>query len=289
MAGSSYGGRASVMDYPAPDVRATKDGDIDFSRTYGVGVGGWDIWAAKFLYSDYEGEEKTAQAKLVKEADDAGLLFVSDPDSRSVGSGHAKGALWDNGEDLVAELDNVLNVRAIAMKNFGVRNLRKGETYEALQTKFVPLYLYHRYQLQAAAKSLGGYEFVYRHEGDNRKAAEPVAWDKQKAALAVLLKTLSPETLDISDETVKLLSPIGRSNGDPQWGREIFKAPARPVFSEVEAASVAADLTFDALLHPARLARLSEQRFGGVGNDLSYVLRQLVNFTTKTARADKQN
>ncbi|UTW58026.1 zinc-dependent metalloprotease [Kordiimonas sp. SCSIO 12603] len=289
MAGSSYGGRASVMDYPAPDVRAVGDDQLDFSRTYGVGVGGWDNWATKFLYSEYDDEEKVAQAKLVKEADEAGLLYVSDPDSRSIGTGHVKGALWDNGTDLVAELDNVLKVREIAMNNFGERNLRKGETYEALQTKFVPLYLYHRYQLQAAAKSLGGYEFEYRHEGDGRSAPVRVAWETQQAALEGLLKTVAPETLDISDVTLTVLSPVGRSNGDPQWNREIFDAVARPVFSEAEAAAVAADLTFDALLHPARLARLAEQNLSERGNDLAFVLARTVDFTTGTARADDTN
>ena len=288
MAGSSYGDRASVMDYPAPDVRAV-GGQIDFSRTYGVGVGSWDKWVTKFLYAEYDGEERAAQAELVKEADAAGLLYVSDPDSRNVGAGHAKGALWDNGSDLIAELDNVLKVREIAMSQFGERNLRKGETYEALQTKFVPLYLYHRYQLQAAAKSLGGYEFEYRHQGDGRKAPVRVDWKQQQAALDALLKTISPETLDISDEILMLLSPVGRSNGDPQWNREIFDAVARPVFSEAEAASVAADLTFDALLHPARLARLVEQDLSGRSNDLAFVLARVVDFVTNSARGDDAN
>ncbi|MCK0068671.1 zinc-dependent metalloprotease [Kordiimonas laminariae] len=289
MAGSSYGDRASVMDYPAPDVRAVGSGQLDFSRTYGVGVGGWDNWATKFLYAEYDDEEKVAQAKLVKEADQAGLLYVSDPDSRNIGTGHAKGALWDNGSDLVAELDNVLKVREIAMSNFGERNLRKGETYEALQTKFVPLYLYHRYQLQAAAKSLGGYEFEYRHEGDGRNAPVRVDWKQQQAALEGLLKTVAPEALDISDETLTVLSPVGRPNGDPQWNREIFDAVARPVFSEAEAAAVAADLTFDALLHPARLARLAEQNLSGRGNDLAFVLARTIDFITGTARGDDAN
>ncbi len=288
MAASTYGNRASVMDYPAPDVRVTENGAIDFSNTYGVGVGSWDNWAAKFLYADYEGEEKTVQAQLVKEADEVGLLYVSDPDSRSVGSGHAKGALWDTGADPLASLENALAVRKIAMNNFGEVNLRNGETYEALQTKFVPLYLYHRYQLQAAAKSLGGYEFVYRHQGDGRKATKNVDWDTQQKALSLLMQTLSPEVLRISDETLKILSPVGRSNGDPQWNREIFKASARPVFSSSEAVSVAADLTLDALLHPARLKRLSEQSLSKDGNDLAVVIKALVEYANKTGKENNK-
>jgi len=33
------------MDYPAPDVRVT-NGQMDFSNTYGVGVGEWDKFAS---------------------------------------------------------------------------------------------------------------------------------------------------------------------------------------------------------------------------------------------------
>jgi len=259
MGASTYGDRASVMDYPAPDVRMSSTGELDFSRTYGVGVGAWDDWTVNFLYGAYEGDEKAAQAKLIAEADAAGLLYVSDGDSRSVGAGHAKGALWDTGEDALDSLKNTLAVRQKALSDFGAKNLRENEPYTALQTKIVPLYLYHRYQLQAAAKYLGGYEFMYRHEGDGRAAPSVVPRSKQLDALNGLLSTISPETLDIPDSVLRNLSPLGSSYGDPQFARETFDGAGRPMFDHTGAAAVAADLTFDALLHPRRLLRLYEQ------------------------------
>ncbi len=39
---STYGDRASVMDYPAPLVAVGGDGGLDFRNAYGVGLGAWD-------------------------------------------------------------------------------------------------------------------------------------------------------------------------------------------------------------------------------------------------------
>lgn len=258
MAASSYG-RESVMDYPAPDVRANPDGSLDFSQAYGIGVGAWDMWVTKYLYGEYDDADNSARRAIFREADDAGLLYVSDGDSRSVGTGHIRGSLWDNGRDAVDELGNVMAVRAGALSRFGEGNLRPQENYAALQTKFVPLYLYHRYQLQAAAKFVGGYDFVYRAEGDGRPAPTAVSWPEQLRALDALLATLSPDALMIDPGLRLLLSPRGAGGGDPQFGREAFASDASPAFSADQATAVAADLVFEALLHPRRLQRLEEQ------------------------------
>lgn len=259
MAASMTEGGDSVMDYPAPVVTAGADGSLDFSKVYGVGIGNWDKWTARFLYSD----EKPAD--LIAEADKAGLLYVRDEDSRPVASGHARGALWDTGFDPLDSLANTLAVRRIALDRFGEGNLRPGESFAALQTKFVPLYLYHRYQLQAAAKSVGGLNFKYRHQGDGRAAPAPVPADVQIAAIDALLGTISPATLDVPDAVLNSLNPVAYDDGDPQFGRESFADTARPLFDHMGAARVAADLTFEALLAPERLARLDGQNLDGLG------------------------
>ncbi len=286
MAASSYG-RESVMDYPAPDVRMAGDGSLDFSEAYGVGIGAWDKWVTKYLYGDYDDADRSARRAIFKEADDAGLLYVSDADSRSVGAGHIRGSLWDNGEDAVEELAEVMQVRAAALNSFGVGNLRPDESYADLQTKFVPLYLYHRYQLQAAAKFVGGYDFVYRAEGDGRFAPAAMSWPEQLRALNGLLQTLSPEALMIDANLVSLLSPRGAGGGDPQFRREAFAGIAAPAFSSDEAVAVAADLVFDALLHPRRLQRLAEQGRTIPGHEgLAGVLDRTRQFVMRSARRE---
>lgn len=263
MAASSYG-RESVMDYPAPDIRLAEGGAIDFSSAYDVGMGEWDKWATNFLYGEYPDKDRDA---LFKDAADRGLVYVADGDSRSPGTGHIRGSLWDNGNDAVEELTKVMALRSAAIRNFGANVLRDGEPYFALQTKFVPLYLYHRYQTQAAAKFIGGYDFAYRAEGDGRPETVAVPWSEQTRAFEVLIETLSPEALLVPEQIQMALSPLGQGGGDPQFRRETFSRAAAPLFSLEEAVSSAADVTLGALLHPARLQRLAEQELTVPGHE----------------------
>src|SRR5439155_17098740 len=40
-AASTYAGRASVMDYPAPLIGIRADSTLDFSHAYAAGIGAW--------------------------------------------------------------------------------------------------------------------------------------------------------------------------------------------------------------------------------------------------------
>jgi len=246
--------KASVMDYPAPDVRVT-NGELDFSNAYGVGVGPWDIFTADWLYGEHTKAERDA---LVEAAYASGLTYVADPEGRSVGTGHPQGSVWDNGADAAATLDEVMQVRRIALDKFGPDNLVEGRPLSDLNAAIVPIYLYHRYQTAAATKPIGGMTFAYGLNGDTTPAAEIVAPAEQRKALMAVLKTLDPAALDISDETLKHLTPALSSFSFADSDRELFRSTAAPTFDVIAAADTAAKLTFDALLHPQRAARLVE-------------------------------
>src|SRR4029077_12119435 len=51
-AASTYG-RASVMDYPAPQVGITADGKLDLSKAYATGMGEWDVQAIRYGYTEF--------------------------------------------------------------------------------------------------------------------------------------------------------------------------------------------------------------------------------------------
>ena len=254
---ASANDRASVMDYPAPHIKPRSNGTLDFSEAYGVGVGAWDVFATKWLYSEYSGEQDAEAEldKLVDEAYRSGLRYVADREARSVGTGHPYGAVWDNGEDAADALEETLRVRQIALRNFGAGSLAEGRPLSDLNAVIVPIYLYHRYQVAAAAKVVGGLEFGYPLKGDPRPAAKPVSAREQRAALDVLLRTLDPQFLDLPDAVLNQLTP--QINGGFGSG-ETFEADTGPVFDGLAAADVAADLTLSALLHPQRMARLAE-------------------------------
>ncbi len=243
--------RASVMDYPAPRVKLTS-GKIDLSDAYGVGTGAWDRFIVDWLYGDGDPVAKAAQAQLT-------LRYVADDDARPVGSGQPHGAIWDDGADPVAELARVMAVRRVAIDRFGPQALRPGEAAQALKRKYVPIYLLHRYQLEATAKVLGGVDFSYAVKGDAAMVAAVAPAAQQRAALAGLLAAMTPEALDTPESLIPLLSSGQSGDTDRQYQIEVFDGAGGPVFGSLVAADVGAGLVLDAILAPSRLARLTDQ------------------------------
>lgn len=260
-AASSYG-RASVMDYPAPMLRIGDGGQIDFSDAYAEGMGAWDDFAIRWLYAP--APEGVAEAdfleSLIQAAHANGLLYISDAHARSPGASHAEASLWDNGADPVAELQTVLAVRAAGLKNFGRHVVGPEADQSDLRNALVPLYLYHRYQVQAAAKLIGGLKFSYKLAGDTgRPDALPVNAREQRRAMQALILTLQPAILALEPRLVDLMAPRASRPLDYPVDRESFDSYAGAAFDPLSAAEAAAGITLQALLHPDRLYRLFAQ------------------------------
>ena len=250
----------SVMDYPHPLVTLNNNGQIDTSHAYAAGIGDWDKVAIDYGYREFpSGETRDAQkdalAKILSDADRAGQVFITDEDARPLGSAHPRAHLWDNGDDPSAELDRVLAVRAAALKNFGENAIKPGTPMAELEKTLVPLYLFHRYQTEAAIKEIGGLDYRYNLRGDGLPGPTVVDPAQQKKALDTVLKTLAPETLTLPESILKLLPPA--PPGYPR-SKESFPAHTGVTFDPVAAAESAADLTLKALLNPERASRIIE-------------------------------
>lgn len=259
MSASSYG-RASVMDYPAPLIGITDDGRLDLSGAYDVGIGDWDKFTVQWLYSEFAPgtNEPAALNSMVDEALGAGMIYISDGDSRALGTPDPRGALWDNGSDAVDELRRTMRIRAIALDDFGLGNIREGAPLSDLRAVLVPIYLFHRYQAEAAVKALGGMHFGYGLKGDSIPVATPLPAEYQLQALEALLDTIEPAALDLSDDILRLLTPQHRDQGD--LSRELFTSNAGAIFDLMAAVDAAAGMTIgNLLLHPARATRLVER------------------------------
>ena len=259
-AGSTYDDRASVMDYPSPRIRIV-NGELDFSDAYKVGIGSWDRFAIHWLYDETPPgqDERAALDAIVKDAYAHGQRFVTDDDARPPGSGQPYGALWDDGPDAVSELAHVLEVRRIALQRFGPANLPQGAPLADLRRVIVPIYLFHRYEVDAVCKSIGGSNFTYAVRGDGMTASTPVPGIDQRRALGALLDTLDPEVLDLPDALINSLSAGQFSVSDKQSDIEVFGAELAPPFDLQLAASLATDITLGDLLHASRLNRVAEQ------------------------------
>ena len=112
-----------------------------------------------------------------------GYQFISDRDARAAGGLHPTAHLWDNGKSPVDELNNVMKVRAKALSKFGENNIRTGMPMAFLEDVLVPVYLYHRYQVEAVTKLVGGMYYTYALRGDGQIITQSLSKDDQLKAL----------------------------------------------------------------------------------------------------------
>ena len=245
---------ASVMDYPHPNVKIN-DGKLDLSEAYDDKIGAWDKVAIAYGYQDFPAGEEEELERIIQKSLDAGLTFLSDQDARPAGGAHPFAHLWDNGKDADAELEHVLEVRKIALQNFGPANIRKGTPYAYLEEVLVPVYFFHRYQTEATVKFIGGLNYRYALRGDGQLITEFISPEKQREALEVLLKTIDPATLKLPEEIINHLPPrpLGYRRSP-----ELVNIRTGITFDPIGSAEAAANMTISLLLHPSRAARLVE-------------------------------
>ena len=278
---ASTQGRASVMDYPHPWIKLSSDGSIDLSQAYATGIGDWDKVSIQFGYSDFAPgtDEHAALGKIITDAAARGLTFLTDQDARPAGSASPYTNLWDNGKDPVAELQNVMNVRAAALQHFGENNIPGGTSLAQLEDVLVPVYLYHRYQTEAVIKTIGGLNYTYALRGDGQTPTSPVSAADQRRALAAVLQTISPDFLAIPDRISRLIPP--RPSGISPY--EDFPAHTGLTFDPLAAAETSASQTLAVLLDPARAARLIQYHSDDAKQPgLNEVLDALLNATWRS-------
>jgi len=189
-----------------------------------------------------------------------GFKYVADMDSRSVSTSHPDGNLWDNGADAIAELEHLMRVREIALQRFSERNIRIGRPLATIEETLVPIYLLHRFQIQAVGKLIGGQYFNYRLRADPQADARPVAVARQQQAIDALLATLDPSVLSLPKSLLDAITP--RVPNNPR-SRETFAGTTGINFDAIAPARSSVALTLQVLLDPARAARL--ERAGSIG------------------------
>ncbi len=250
--------RASVMDYPAPLATVAEDGRIDLSEAYAAGIGDWDKLAVRYGYGvPAAGQSEDAFLReVLRAAEDAGIDFITDSDARPAGAAHPGANLWDNGSDMIDALKREMDVRRVALQRFSEAVVRSGRPLALAEEVLVPLYLRHRYQIEATAKLLAGTEYAYVMRGESWRAPAPVSGDVQRAALDALLDVLSPDELVLRTEIVELVSP--RPFGYP-GNRELFERHTGLVFDPNAPAEALATHAIAFILNPERATRLVYQ------------------------------
>ena len=270
---ASSRGRISVMDYPHPLVTLGPDAQIDLSDAYDVGIGEWDKVAIAYGYEDYPSgtDPDPALQRVLDDAWEEDLRYLTSQDTTV----HPRVHQWANGTDPARELERMLQVRRVALDRFGESAIPAGRPLATLEEALVPLYLHHRYQVDATASALGGVDYVYAMRGDGRVPVRPVPGDRQRAALEALLRTLEPAELTLPESVLQRIPPRPPGHGPH---RELFPRRTGPVFDALTPAIVAADLTVSQMLVPSRAARLVEQALlDDTLPDLEEILEALVD------------
>jgi hypothetical protein len=256
---SSTEGRASVMDYPHPLVDYA-NGKFDLSRAYAMGIGDYDKASIIWGYQDFPAtvNEKVELEKIVQNTLRKGLRFLTDQDARPEGSVSPNTHLWDNGADATSELKRVMELRKIALQNFTEKKITKSTPMANLEEVLVPMYMFHRFQVEAASKALGGADYNFALRGDGQVVYEPVSAAKQREAFNVLMGTLTSQFLAVPEHILKMIPPRAfRFDANP---RETFKRHTGLAFDPLAPAEAAAGLTLRMILNPERCSRLVSQR-----------------------------
>jgi hypothetical protein len=280
---TSATGRSSVMDYPHPVITENEKGEIDFGNAYDLKIGEWDKLAITYGYgqpapnqTEEEFLEKNLQATYA-----AGYEFITDSDSRNPSGAHPRSHLWDNGASASDELKRMLTLREKRMKTFGLNSIKTGEPQAILEEVFVPLYLMHRYQLEATSKLVGGLDYTYKVKGDNQTAHQWISSKSQIEALDALLLSISTKQLEIPASILALIPPRPYGYGK---NRETFPSRTGPVFDPIAPAENVVDATFFFLFEPGRVNRIYLQQLQnaalpGLENVLAKVRTQVFSNT----------
>lgn len=254
---ASRHGNGSVMDYPHPALSVSAADEITLTQAYGSGVGPWDEFIVKHAYGQFPGEdEQAALAALRQQIARAGFEYVSDEDARAPGSAHPGALLWDFGGSTAETFDVLMRARRVALNRFSVSVLPRGRQLGELEARLVPVYLLHRYQVEAMARQVGGATYRYGWAGETEPGSTPVPAAEQRKALHRLLDTLSAEELALPRKVLDVLTPPGN---DYSRNREYFATRTGQLFDAFSAVEAAAASTLQYLFDPARLNRLAWQ------------------------------
>ncbi len=251
--------RASVMDYPHPTLELEGD-KISYANAYDTGIGDWDKISVAYSYSEFPAgtNETEALNSLLAQSARDGFRFISDSDARPIGGVHPIAHLWDNGSDAVTELNQLMQIRKQALEGLSLNHLRDNESYTQLEDRMVPIYLLHRYQVEAAVKLVGGVDYDYAVKGAIDYRTSTVGASSQRKALAALLKTLEPNALMLPSSLLSVLPP--RAFGAPR-SRESFQSQTGITFDPFALAHTTSDAILGMLLHPQRATRLQQQAY----------------------------
>jgi hypothetical protein len=279
---ASTQGNASVMDYPSPMVSLDNNGSIDIGNAYTNEIGDWDKVSITYGYSEFAAgtNEKAALNKIISDAANRGLTFISDRDARDPAGLHPLAHLWDVGKNPVDALKDVMKIREKALAQFGENNILTGTPMAMLEDVLVPVYLFHRYQLEAVTKQVGGMKYSYALKGDGQLVTQALTKQEQLNALDAVISCMDPKFLLLPEKIIKLIPP--RPAGY-EYTKELFKRRTGLSLDPLTVAENAADMPLSFLFNPERLNRMVQYQAENNGLGVDEMISVIMNKTWRAA------
>ncbi|HUB81357.1 MAG TPA: zinc-dependent metalloprotease [Bryobacteraceae bacterium] len=246
-------GWISVMDYPHPLEELRADGTIDISHAYPARIGDWDKVSINYGYRQVpKGDEQAALTRILDEAWAQDLRYLTNQDLDA----HPKVDQWSNGVNQADELNRIMKIRRAALDKLGEHTIRNGAPMATIEEPLVPIFMYHRYSVEAASHMIAGQDYIYAMRGDGRT---PTKWEDaadQRKALEALAATLKPSELTVPKQILDAIPPR-----PPGFGRhrELFPRTTGTTFDPLSPATVAADVTIGFVLQLDRASRMVAQ------------------------------
>eukprot|EP01041_Mallomonas_annulata_P000470 gene470-879_t len=291
---SPSGGFSSVMDYPPPLLTLDSQGNIVLNtHSYGDGIGTFDKISINYGYRELncssaspslpviphpgheEGESVTEcewrqLRQIISEAEVVdGYVFLTDQDANG-GDSDWRDTMWDSGSDPILALDQALAVRTAALSTLREAAVGIDSPVSSLADGLPVLFLWHRYEIEAVSKLLGGMSFQYAVRGDVKTqsaATVLVPGDMQRRALRKLVEAMSPDVIAVPRRLRSLLLPsaFGYRGVDAIGGEDdLFQSRTGHSFDVLATAETAAGLVVDAVFASDRVERIVVQRSASV-------------------------
>ena len=154
------------------------------------------------------------------------------------------------------ELDKLIKVRRLALNNIDLNHLNNNEPYSKIEDILVPIYLLHRYQIEATAKAIGGLKYQYFVKNNKNEKIEFVDNDLQIKSLESLINVIDPKNLTLPNDLISIITPRSFRNNRT---RENFESNTGVAFDYISASSSILNHTFNLLFNYQRVNRIVQQ------------------------------
>jgi hypothetical protein len=238
----SMNNRSSVMEYPTPRVKVTRDGRLDLSEAFQTDLGEYDKYGIRYGYTEFPPDrEQEGLEAIIREMRGKGLLLTPSTDPR-----------WNWYDDLATPteyLRETMAARAIMLEYYGPAILRTGEPLGSLRDmRLWMTYLHHRWAVDAAVKYVGGMYHEYVVKGEDMAPTQIVPASLQRETLTLLMQAVQPANLALPERLLAVLTP-------PPY-RELEDLADGYAFDHLRAARILSAGVIEQLLQPDRAARL---------------------------------